>query len=212
MDLLKTFSLVLVLQTFLAFSEGLECIRSFTLINNHTSTKEIINKRQGGIDEGMNLILQSLQNMESPSYRGNALRDIKMHMMRYDGGMGYGSSYLSNYSTSSHRLNGNYYKMLEMIIDAISSLSIQHSRVKHNLWNHIMTIAKQKNDTLFPSDIENAVVKKYFDPILNFLIDYLEYKDLQIAINLSIDENRVRIEQTTIGRVKRIHNLLLSNM
>ncbi len=124
-------------------------------------------------------------------------------MERGGGNMGYGINYPSSYSTISARLIGDYHKILDMIVETISSLSQEHSRVKHGLWSHIMKITGQQNGNLFPSDVGNDVLKVHFDSILDFLIDYLEHKSLQIAINLSLTESRIKMQGPTSEKVKK---------
>lgn len=99
--------------------------------------------------------------------------------------------------------------MLNIIIDTIAVLSGEHSKVKHGIWKHIVEITGQQSDRLFPTDIENHVLKIHFDVILDFLIDYLEYGGLKVAVNLNLMEDRVKVERTTVEKVERIHNFVI---
>lgn len=63
------------------------------------------------------------------------------------------------------------------------------------MWKHIVAITEQKNDILFPSNIENNIIKEHFDSILDFFIEYLEHRNLQKVVHLNFEENTVRVDQ-----------------
>ena len=206
----KFFLFILSFYFSLSFSEDLECQREFTLISNQSSNEEIVRERQKNATEEMNWIVQAVQYIENPTPQENPLRNIKMAMIeRGDGSMGYGINYPGGYSTVTARLIGDYHKILEMIVETISSLSQEHSRVKHGLWSHIAKITGQQNRNLFPSNIRNDILKVHFDSILDFLIDYLEHRNLQVAVNLSLTENRIRMQAKISEKVKKIRHLIL---
>lgn len=214
MFLLKIFFLFsLIFQTSFILSNDLKCQRNFTLINNQNSNEEIMKERQKNIAEHIDWVMQAIRYMENTTPQENPLRNVKVAMMeRNGGGMGYGINYPSYYSAIPSRLLGDYHKILDMIVETISSLSQEHSKIKHGLWSHIIKITGQQNESLFPSGVGSDVLKIHFNSILDFLIDYLEHKDLQIAINLSFAENRITEERTVNEKIKRIRNLILADM
>ena len=52
----------------------------------------------------------------------------------------------------------------------------------------------------FSTNVENHIVKEHFGSILDFLIDYLEHKNLKAAVNLSFVKNRERVEKQMLKK------------